>query len=263
MRTLSGILLGLTLAAPSLWGQEPQAATPPTANAERLNQLLLRWENRMQTVQSLAGDIERKTVDKSFGTTEIFVGYMEQGTGFRYLRPNLAFLELRKQNKPEVFEKYISTGVFLYEYVPQTKTVRVHDLPQTPGQAGNDFLSFLFGMKAEEAKKRYDLRLSKEDQYWIYIDIFPKTDADRAEFQQARLVLSSTTLLPRQLWFRGPGVNGNEITWDIPRIQVNANVARTDFAVPALEKGWTLQRMPARNAAANPVVQPRVVRPND
>ena len=124
----------------------------------------------------------------------------------RYMKPNLAMLEMQERGNPQRFEKYICTGTYLYEYAPQNKQVRVHELPAPrPGQVMDDnFLSFLFGMKADEARRRYDLRLVKEDQWYIYIEIHPRFSADKADFQRARLVLNSQTYLPRQLWFAGP-----------------------------------------------------------
>jgi TIGR03009 family protein len=127
--------------------------------------------------------------------------------------------------------------------------------------ADNNFLSFLFGMKAEEAKRRYELSLAKEDQHWIYIDILPRDPADKADFQKARLVLSATTFLPRQLWFVQP--NKNEVTWDIPRVDTSAGVNRNDFAVPAQPQGWNVVRVPRADlqAPGKNDPPPRVVRP--
>ena len=105
-------------------------------------------------------------------------------------------------------------------------------------------------MKAEEAKRRYDLTLVKQDQYYTYIAIKPRFDADKADFQQARLVLNKDSFLPRQLWFEQP--NGNEVTWDIPKIQSNATLDRKEFGVPQTPPGWTFVRQPPA---------PRVVRP--
>src|SRR5262249_50785153 len=103
--------------------------------------------------------------------------------------------------------------------------------------------------------QRYELRLAKEDKYWVYVDIQPRSARDRADFQRARIVLSRETFLPRQLWFEHP--NGNEVLWDIPRIQTGANVNRADFEEPRLPTGWRLSRVPV-----NGEVPPRVIRPS-
>jgi TIGR03009 family protein len=174
-------------------------------------------------------------------------------------------LEMQKRGKPEAFEKYICTGTFLYEYVPQNKVIRVHEMPPPkPGQVADDnFLSFLFGMKADEARRRYDLRLVKEDQWYIYIEIFPRLQQDKADFQRARLVLNNQTFLPRELWFEQP--NGNEVKWDIPKVEAGVALNRSDFTSPSVPPGWNLVRMPKANEVAprsNNVPPPRIIRPN-
>jgi len=59
-------------------------------------------------------------------------------------------------------------------------------------------------MKAEEAKRRYDMSLVKQDPFYFYIEIGARFPADKADFQQARLVLWRKSFLPRQLWFEQP-----------------------------------------------------------
>lgn len=232
--------------------QQPAAALNPATN--RLDALLLQWEQQMRSLQTLEAACTRTTLDKVIGNTEVF-----EGTA-KYMKPNLAVLEMRKKNKPEVFEKFVCSGTFLYEYSPQNKAIRVHELPPPkPGQVADDnFLSFLFGMRAEEAKRRYELSLVKEDAHYVYIGIVPRFPQDKADFQRARLVLLKRNFLPRQLWFEAP--NGNEITWDIPQAQQNTPLNRNEFTVTAPPPGWNLVRVASQqNVQPNP--QPRVVRP--
>src|SRR5262249_51764619 len=155
--------------------QPPQAAQPA---ADRLDHVLDRWEKEMQSVTTLSADLARKSVDKVWNNTEEFAGKA------KYMKPNMAVLEMQKKGSPQVFEKYLCTGTFLYQWAPASKTINVFELPAPkPGQPQqNDFLSFFFGMKANEAKLRYDLKLVKEDQYYFYIDILPKLPVDKADF---------------------------------------------------------------------------------
>jgi TIGR03009 family protein len=171
-------------------------------------------------------------------------------------------LELKEVGKPDFAEKFICTGTFLYQYFPAAKEIRRYELPKPkPGQVADDnFLSFLFGMKAEEARRRYVLNLAKEDSWYIYVDIVAREKADKADFNRARLVLNKDTFLPRQLWFEHP--NGNETTWDIPRLQTGAVVDRRLFeaTTPA---GWKVVPV-SRDAGPAPAtapVPPRTVRP--
>ncbi|MBY0522507.1 MAG: TIGR03009 domain-containing protein [Gemmataceae bacterium] len=236
---------------------QPPAAQPPAANnPARLDQLLNRWEQEMKNIQTLTADLNRTMLDKTYQGTDVFTGTA------KYMKPNLAMLELQKKSNAQVFEKYICSGTFLYEWVPGNKVIRAHELPPPKaGQVGDDnFLSFLFGMKAEEAKRRYDLKLVKEDQWYVYIEVLPRFPADKVDFQKARLVLNQSNFLPRQVWFEQP--NGNEITWDIPKIQSGTQIKREDFAPPAtLPQGWNIIRVPRADAAAPAGQPPRIVRP--
>ena len=239
--TVAGALLAGT---PASAQQAPAAGGPPPA-ASRLDVLLAQWERAMTGIQSIEAQCTRTSIDKTFNVVEVYEGVA------RYMKPNLAMLHMVKKGKPEIFEKYVCTGTFLYEYAPAEKVIRVHELPPPkPGQVADDnFLSFLFGMKAEEAKRRYDLKLVKgppEDQWYYYVEILPRFPADKADFSKARLVLNAQTFLPRELWFEQP--NKNEVKWDIPRITPGAVVNRTDFTSPAPPPGWKLERVPKNNA---------------
>jgi TIGR03009 family protein len=264
-------LLGLALGTLVLHAQQtaPPAQSPgasgfpPPAQAappSRLDQLMLRWEKEMESVQTLSADLTRKTVDKVWGNTEEFVGKA------RYMKPSMAVLEMHKKGNPNFFEKYLCTGAFLYQWSPANKVINVFELPPPrPGQAAqNDFLSFFFGMKADEAAKRYDLKLLKEDQHYIYVEILPKLPTDKADFTRARLVLNQHNCLPRQVWFEQP--NGNEVYWDLPQVARDVPLERRDFAPPAqLPPDWNMVRVPRADSPPQrePEIKPSKVRPND
>jgi TIGR03009 family protein len=255
MRKWTWTLAAALACAAPLHAQAPGApAAPATAT---LDTHLNSWEQKMKAVESLVGPCARTEVDKTFQTTKVYEGTAQ------FLKPGMAILDLKNKQKPELFEKYICTGTFLYEYAPANKTIRVHELPQTkPGQPDDNFLSFLFGMKAEDAKKRYDLKMSKEDQYYVYVDIVPKLPADKVDFARAQLVLTKGTYLPRRLWFEQP--NGNEVTWDLPKTEMNVRIDRTLFTAPQAPAGWTLDRVPKPTEgkpATPPAPSPKVFRP--
>jgi TIGR03009 family protein len=259
MRRLSVALAALVLSAGVARAQQqqpPAAAPADPAAAQALDRHLLRWEQEMQRVQTLAAVLNRIEKDKTFETVQKYSGYaqyLKAGAGPTAL--NLAMLEMRHEGKSDIAEKFICTGTFLYQFLPAQKEIRAYELPKPrPGQVAEDnFLTFLFGLKAAEAKRRYDLRLVKEDQWYVYVEINPRAPQDRADFQRARLVLNKDNFLPRQLWFEQP--NGSEVTWDIPRIQVNAALNRADFDKPRTPPGWRLTEVPRSGD-----VKPRVIR---
>jgi TIGR03009 family protein len=241
------------------------AKTPPAVEAPkevpnpRLDAYLAAWEKKMREIKSLSARIGRTEKDSSFGTAVEVQGtahYLK--VGGEGTAQNLALLELFHKGKSDLADKYVCTGTYLYQFKPGSKEIVANELPKPkPGQVADDnFLGFLFGMKAEEAKRRYFLTLYKEDKNFVYVDIAPRFAADKADFVRARLVLNQGTFLPRRLWFEGVG---KETTWDIPAMQVDPpNMDRRIFDQPKTPAGWTFKVAPRPTE----VPTPRVIRPS-
>jgi TIGR03009 family protein len=239
------VLLILLLASTLVAAQ--QGAQPAQDSSAQLDSVLAGWEKTLTSLRSLYAECERTTMDKVFQTTEVFKGSVKYlkapgpGQGSR------ASLELYKKTaqglSPTIFEKYICTGTYLYEYSPANKVIRVHDLPPPKaGQVADDnFLAFVFGMKAVEAKQRYQLTLTPSDQYYHYIIIEPRSPQDKADFTKAQLVLRRDNYLPARVWFHQP--NGNQTTWSFPRIQPDVNIPAAAFEQPKLPPEWKFDRV--------------------
>lgn len=263
MRNSCLALSGALVFCAALCAQQPPPASPPAAPLDpnnRLDVLLMQWEARMKSIQTLKATVTRQRMDQVFKTNDTFLGEA------KYMKPNLAMLELKRKDRPDIFEKYICTGTYLYEYNLSNREIRYQELPPPKaGQVADDnFLSFVFGMRAEEAKRRYELKLVGEgqDKYYHYVEILPRFPADRADFQKARLVLTQNTMLPRMLTFIEP--NGNQITWDIPFIETNIPLDRREFEKPTAPKDWKLVAAPKANAPRPPAKEeppPRIIRP--
>jgi TIGR03009 family protein len=270
MRALYLSLPGLLLWAVAALGQ--QGAPPVAAKPDpRLDATLAGWEKAMTELTSFKVEkCVRKTVDKTFNAVDLYEGeaLFLKGVG---KQPSRASLELRNLKKPtEIYEKYVCSGTFLYEFAPASKEVRVHTLPpQKEGQVGEEnFLQFLFGMKSAEAKARYNMIYvpatdANQAKYYHFLRILPKLPQDKADFAEARLVLMAATFLPAQLWYLQP--NGNEITWDFPKVTPNANIPIQAFEVnlTRLPQGWTARRIEARNLQSAAPPPPTVVRPQN
>jgi TIGR03009 family protein len=253
MRSLYATMLILATLPAALLAQQPQGGNSPIIPTpggtqrpgatlgqpvldpnSHLDTYLMRWESEMKGVTSiLVKDCIRTDKDKN--GTKTWRGEA------RYLKPNLAALRLVQQEDPKIYELLISTGTHLHEYRPQLQTLVIHELPPAKfGAFDNNLLSFLFGMSAMDAKRRYELTLTRdlspENPHYIYIGIKPRYVEDKKEFVQAQLVLFSATMLPRRLWFEQP--NGTEVTWDLPNMDTHIQLHVTDFAPPAAPKGW-------------------------
>lgn len=241
MRSLLTVTCLLASAALVL-GQGSVLTPPPMTPAvdPALEGVLQSWEKTMGAVKSMVADCTRTRLDKTLGGSEVFEGKAKFVRSTVAGHPSRASLEMRMKTKPEIFEKYVFTGTFLYEFRPGSKVIVVHQIPPAKDGLGDDnVLGFIFGMKADAVKKRYHLT-TKSDAHYNYVEIQPRFDVDKAEFTQARLALVRTTGLPRQFWFRQP--NGDEITWDFPRIDNGAEVPLTEFAMPTLPAGWKWER---------------------
>lgn len=243
---------------PIVPGAVPAAPTVPPVTLDPknpLDALLIQWEQKMKSVTSLAAEVSRTETDPVDKKPVVYSGVA------KLMRPDRAMLYLQKQTNPQVYEHYVFTGKFLYEVRPQTKTMKIHALaPPKPGQVVDDnFLGFLFGMKAEDAKRRYSIALHKEDQYYYYLMIEPKLTEDRAEFTKARLALFKGTWLPRQLEFELG--NQSTVKWDIPRIDTSAAVNVNDFREPQVPRDWQVIQVPQQQlrSAPPPANQPGII----
>src|SRR4051812_2032114 len=181
------VSLGLALIAAVAGAQQAQQAPPaqaaPPVVDQQLDLVLKYWEQVMTGVQSLEAECVRTTTDKVFKTQDVYVGtarFLKSQVPGQHSR---ASLELKKKDNPAVFEKLVLNGNFLYEYAAGTKEIRVHDLPAPKAgeNVDHNLMALLFGMKVEQAKRRYEMKLDG-DQHYYYLRILPRFEADKADF---------------------------------------------------------------------------------
>jgi TIGR03009 family protein len=255
MRCYGLALAALMLASLPSRAQQAQqpAVTPSAADNKVLDEHLSKWEAAMKKVETLGAQLTRIDKDPVFERVQKLTGvayYMKAGSG--PTAQNLALLQMNVDGQKEFKEKYICTGAYIYQFLPDQKEIRYYKLPKPgPGQVGeeNNLLTLLFGMKAEDAKRRYELKLD-EDANYIYVYISPRSPADKADFQRARLVLNKSNYLPRQLWFEH--ANRSEVLWDIPNLQIGMALERRTFDAPQAPPGWKLVPGEDRGQIARP-----------
>ncbi|MFO0863992.1 MAG: hypothetical protein U0744_04955 [Gemmataceae bacterium] len=241
----------LMLGASLVSAQQPPQPPAQPGQPDPVDIILERWEKAMSQIDSFEAECHRSSKDKVFNTTEKFEG-----------RPFHERERRRKDRPPRVWNWSARIGLTsmrsssaterVFEYVPSDKAIRVYELPKNVGVGDDNFLQFVFGMKAAEAKSRYKMVYAGRDDHYYYLDVFPIQPRDQAEFTKARLVFLQQTSLPRQIWFLKP--NQNEISWDFPRANPNAQLTAQTFPNPTLPQGWQWQRMPApgQNPPPNP-----------
>jgi TIGR03009 family protein len=211
-----------------------------------LDMALLRWQKAIDKIATASCQVSRTDANNTLKHVDIL-----EGT-FKYKKPRRWVLELRHKDKQELLEKWIRDGMLLHQYAPDTKEILEHDLRSDALIKFVDLhrvihdssIGFLVGMRAEDAKRNYALTITKgkeDDPYYVYIDIKPRRKRDEADFQEARLVLNKRTYLPRQFWFRHP--NGDETTWDIPKIETGVKLIGDEFKL-VVPEGWKVNRLP-------------------
>ena len=123
-------------------------------------------------------------------------------------------------------------------------------------------MAFLFGMKAAEIKKRYDLSIDVDDpekhnDHYLHIQILPKTQGRHAGVQRrpswscgrtTRTRSSPTSgCCPARLWFQHP--NGDQITGSSRTMTTQTKLLPADFKAPGFpDKEWKSEwvKPPAR-----------------
>jgi TIGR03009 family protein len=238
--------LGLTLAATVLcatvtWAQQPgNAGVPPippvvpagVAATNNLDTHLAAWERTLGGVTNFRFEIGLTRTDAVFKKDKKYDGVV------LCMKPNFAILRLNYTadlTKTD-YEAYICNGKSLFQYNGVEKSVTEFKLPgpanNPAGGTDNLMLDFLSGLKAKEAKQRFDISLWKEDPNYIYLDIKPLLGRDKQEFQQIRMALfgpnTKFAYLPAQVYKVNP--NGDSEMWSFSNPQTNLpGIAEKDF----------------------------------
>ena len=270
-------------------GQAPAAkaaAAAPTPEEIRARQaadqkaklamipILAEWEKQSKKVTTLSVGFHR--VDKSAAWGDEF------SDGKAVLKaPNLACIEWQKAKldgqgkpmmkpnakgepawvlEPEPTERVVCNGKEVLQYAfaqrtlfvfPMEKDTRAKALQEGP-------LPFLFNMKAEEATRRYGMRLLQEDEREYLIAIVPNDPADRGNFERAFLWLKKSNYLPNKLRLypvqggQGQAAESQEFTFF--NIDTVRPVADTFFNPPLKMAGWETKVNPT--SGPDPAVRP-------
>src|SRR5262245_44709826 len=129
MRKLWWSFLLIGLNGPALLAQQPGAgggaaiqspALDPTGG--RLDAILMSWEQAMKPIQTASAQCTHTVVDKVLKDKEVFEGTAQ------FMKPNLAVLDLQMKGRPQDVEHVISTGTFVYQFVPSSQVIKVYEM---------------------------------------------------------------------------------------------------------------------------------------
>lgn len=179
-----------------------------------LQAILNAWEAESGKIQTLAGMHERYVYNITFETATVASGK------FFYAAPDRGRIDLEgvppaKMNfgaagpkigasgKPFKYsadrnEIWVCTGKEVVTAVELDKTFQAFPLP--PDMQGKNIINgplpFLFGMKADEARRRFDMKLLKDAPTQAMILAIPRTQLDSANFGEATIILDKQNYLP-------------------------------------------------------------------
>jgi TIGR03009 family protein len=220
--------------------QPPRLARPQPqplkveALPRRLEEILKIWAQESAKIQKLQGNHSRLIYDNVFQVRKEAIGE------FYYEAPDKGRIDIAAakdvkqqlikvgdkdfQCKPDRPEIWICNGKEIVRLDPTDKTGEVITIPEA-NQGANIMdgpLPFLFGMPPEQAKRRYKLKLLKEDEKTktIHLHVEPRLQADAANYREANVILDAKSFLPTAVKLVDPGGN-LETVYIFSNVEVN------------------------------------------
>ena len=251
-------------ARPAAQPNTPKAAPPIDPDGSRMKLLLAKWAQQSTQLRSLDVRIER--VDKSAKwDDEVYKGRA------MFKSPNLAWLDFQKvvvaEGKPKKLvphERIVCTGKEVWQYRSDTHQVFIHELGLQQRQRAlqEGPLPFLFNFQADDARKRYQMKLLNEDPKAYVISVLPLLPIDKECFSAAWVELDQTMLLPTQIVLLDPeGKSKKFFKMDRAGIKPNAPVMADNFKGQKLGPPWKiLYNKEEGQAAPSPAQVPRAAR---
>lgn len=184
-----------------------------TEVSEELQEFLDLWEEKSARIKTLQGQHTRTVYNLVFEVEKVADGkfYLETPDKGRIdvegVKPSKDAKSARigKSGKPfrieeERGEKWICTGQEVIAINEEEKSYEIMPLPKEARGKNivNSPLPFLFGMKADDAKRRYHITLKSNDPKTkvAVLVIVPRYESDRQNYQEAWVKLDTKTFLP-------------------------------------------------------------------
>jgi len=218
---LGSLCAGLVAAQQPPRGAAPRQARPEPAVMQvqapdpKLDAILVAWERNTAKIKTLSGEHYRYEFNDVFQTEKRCRGR------FWFESPDKGRIDMEgappkegevskmadpKTGTPYTIqvgqeENWICNGQTITIVDPAQKQFEVHEIP--PAVQGDNIvnspLPFLFGLKADEAKKRFQMKLVQDSEAEVAIDVIPLTKVDSQNYKQARVVLVKPHFLPRSV----------------------------------------------------------------
>lgn len=222
----------------------------PVAQAMRIRKLspemeaiLREWEEKSSKVKRLEGTFIRRTYDPVFEVEKVSTGqycfqFPDKGS-FHQKAVDAKIVDgmKSKQTNPKGQpytvqsgdpERWVCDGERIFKIDEKTKTFEKLEIPQEDrGQnIKNAPLPFVFGLKANEAKQRYEFELDPENtnEEKIRVKVRPLLPQDLANYKEAEVVLDRVNCLPMAVKLTDPtGKSTDVYIFDKSKMVVNSS----------------------------------------
>ena len=177
--------------------------------SKEMEQILKDWEKKTAIIKRMSATVETHEKGTTFGVKKLGRGtvkfqYPDQASyqisGIKITKELLA-REKKRDNmtlKPADAQRFVCTGKKLYQIDDVKKKYQIIPIP--PNMQGERILDgplpFLFGMKAEEAKRRFDFSKLKSRPNQIWLKAIPRRQEDLQNYKEARIVLDKKNFYP-------------------------------------------------------------------
>jgi TIGR03009 family protein len=249
-------------------GVQPPFPPLPASHQQFLDAILSKWEMQSDQVKRYRCTFKRWEYDPVFGPRDTFKTYSE-GV-IKYAAPDKGMFKVEKTltyappaqpgekarfvQREGTDEHWICDGQSVFEHDQTKKHLIQRELP--PHMRGRAIaegpLPFLFGAKAETIKRRYWIRplpVPKDIQGEYWLEAFPKTRQDAANYQKVHVIIDQTDFLPKGLVIfdrnfdprKNPTrttltFEQREVNWSIALQQLN--IFKGQFFEPSIPFGW-------------------------
>jgi TIGR03009 family protein len=200
-----------------------------------LEEILREWEATSSRFAKLIGNCRQVKVNHTFGVethSEGIFGYEAPDKGFYHMHPkkiSKSEASTRKTAEGELYtvesgteENWVCTGKEIikidskrgeYEIAPIPEDMRGKNIIEGP-------LPFLFGMKADQARRRYYLQLLKANDDFIVLKVIPRWTIDSANYREAQVKIKRSTFVPSAVMLTD--TSGEAVTYHLfTNVEVN------------------------------------------
>jgi TIGR03009 family protein len=240
---------------------EAGPAGPQAPDPAKMDWLLKQWEKQSSLLKTLDVSILRIDNTPAWDDLEYYEGRA------LFKTPNLAFINFEKikqdENKKPIkdpqnkdpkkakylttpYERIICTGKEVWQYKSDTQQIFIFPLQKDEQAKAIEEgpLPFLFNMKADDARKRYQMTLMAEDQSTYGVSIKPRLQVDRESFSLAFVKLDKRFLLPVYIKMVSPDGKSHK-EFRLGPMYPNKPVNEKNFEGKPLGPPWKVVRNPA------------------